>query len=480
VGLQDQFASSRVLVIGDVALDCYVYGDVIRISPEAPVPVLRIHSTRDAPGCAANVAANVAALGAQATLIGLTGTDAAAAQLAATMHGISQALTIADPNRPTTIKTRYIASGQQIVRADQETTQPPGSATEDRILEMFTAALEANDVVAISDYNKGMLTDRILRSIIDAARAAGKPVIVDPKRLTFASYRGATIVKPNRSELVAATGLPCQTDDEARIAAQAAIDATSAMILLTRSEQGMSLFQPGAAPVHCRTEARDVFDVSGAGDTVAAVMAVALAAGIDPLEAMRLSNAAAGLVVGKRGTATVTAAELSEALAKSQRGFESRVISRDAAIRQRDAWRRQGLSCGFTNGCFDLIHPGHISLLKRAKASCDRLIVALNSDNSVRRLKGPSRPLQDQNARAYVMAHIEQVDGVILFDEDTPLELINALKPDVLIKGADYREDQVVGADLVKSWGGRVVLANLLPEQSTTKLARRASELTFN
>jgi D-beta-D-heptose 7-phosphate kinase/D-beta-D-heptose 1-phosphate adenosyltransferase len=300
-------------------------------------------------------------------------------------------------------------------------------------------------------------------------------VLVDPKRAELAAYRGATLLKPNRAELSAATGHPCNTDVDARQAADMAIAATDAMVLLTRSEQGMSLYRRGAEPVHQPTYAREVFDVSGAGDTVAAVAGLAMALKLDVVEAMRLANTAAGIVVGKPGTATVSFPELARASSDIARGFDCGILSHDDVARQRDAWHRQGLRVGFTNGCFDLIHPGHISLLKEARRNCDRLIVALNSDRSVRRLKGASRPLQREEARAYVLAAMIDVDLVTLFDADTPRALIATLRPDVLIKGADYTEDEVVGADLVKSWGGRVVLARFVPGHSTTSLARRST-----
>jgi D-beta-D-heptose 7-phosphate kinase / D-beta-D-heptose 1-phosphate adenosyltransferase len=473
----DKFAAARILVIGDVALDRYVYGDVARISPEAPVPVLRVRSTRTSPGCAANVAANISSLGGNAAIVGVVGDDSEATQLRASMQHFAppvQLMLVTDNSRPTTVKTRFVASGQQVVRADYEETRPIAAAVEDHVFVNYSAALKWCECVIVSDYNKGLLTDNVLSEVIARAKVADKPVLVDPKRTQLADYRGATILKPNRSELRASTGMACETDEEARRAATQVIAATGAIVLLTRSEQGMSLFQAGAEPVHQRTEAREVFDVSGAGDTVAAVVGLAMATGLDMVEAMRLANAAAGVVVAKHDTATVTIPELSRALASSLHGFESRVMARDAALKQREAWRRQGLEVGFTNGCFDLIHPGHISLLKQAKGACDRLIVALNSDHSVRRLKGPTRPLQGEDARAYVMAAIEHVDLVTLFDEDTPLELIAALKPDLLVKGEDYTEGQVVGADIVRAWGGRVVLAKLVPEQSTTRLVRRS------
>jgi D-beta-D-heptose 7-phosphate kinase / D-beta-D-heptose 1-phosphate adenosyltransferase len=476
---QDNFAVTSILVLGDVALDRYLYGDVARISPEAPVPVVRVHSARVSPGCAANVAANIAALGGHATLVGVVGQDTDAAELIASVqdHGTPvKLMLVTDNSRPTTAKTRFVAAGQQVVRADYEDTRPVGPGVEDQLIRTYAAALITCQLVILSDYNKGALTDRVLHQVMASAAAAGKPVLVDPKRPRLADYRGATILKPNRGELRVATGRACDTDADAQQAADEVIAATGAMVLLTRSAQGMSLFRAGAEPQHQPTQAREVFDVSGAGDTVAAVIGLAMAAGFGMVEAMRLANAAAGIVVGKRGTATVTFPELSRALAASSHGFESRILPREAVLRQREAWRREGLTVGLTNGCFDLIHPGHISLLNEAKRSCDRLIIALNSDRSVRRLKGPARPLQGEEARAYVLAAIAPVDLVTLFDTDTPRDLIATLRPDVLIKGADYTEERVVGADLVTSWGGRVVLAPLVPEQSTTRLVYRSGE----
>lgn len=472
------FRATRVLVIGDLALDRFVYGDVERISPEAPVPVLRIRSSKALPGCAANVAANLASLGVQATLIGAVGTDPEASELRTILCGLPNVtfVPIVAGDRQTMVKSRYIAGGQQLVRADREDTGPIDAESEEQTLAAFAACLERCDAVIVSDYGKGLLTDRVLRGIIEQARAAGRAVLVDPKRTRLEDYSGADLIKPNRKELSAATGLPCDSDAEVDIAAERVMAGTGAMLLLTRSEQGMSLFRPGKPPVHVRAEAREVFDVSGAGDTVIAVTAAAIAAGIDVEDAINIANAAAGIVVGKLGTATVKADDLVRALNASGHGFANRVVDLDAALRRREEWRRQGLVCGFTNGCFDLIHPGHISLLAQAKNACDRLIVALNSDRSVRRLKGPDRPLQREHARGYVMASIEHVDLVLIFEEDTPLSLIEALRPDVLMKGADYRKDQVVGGDLVESWGGKVVLADVVPNQSTSLLVRRSSK----
>ena len=473
----ETFNACRVLVLGDLLLDLFVYGEIERISPEAPVPVLRARSSKYSPGGAANVAANIAALGAKPILIGVVGADQSAAELAAAIGGEEKGIAfrpVADASRRTIMKTRYIAGAQQVVRVDHEDTHAIEGAIEDDVLAAFDAALPFCDVVIISDYAKGLFTDRVLRGAIDRARRAGRPVLVDPKRTSLADYRGASVIKPNRKELKAATGLPCHADEEAEHAAVQVIAETGAMILLTRSEQGMSLFRSHQAPVHARAQAREISDVSGAGDTVIAVLAVAMAAGVDIEDAIRAANAAAGIVVGKLGTATVQVAELNRELETSDRGFQNRVLDWDAASRQREEWRKQGLTVGFANGCFDLIHPGHIALLAQARAACDRLIVALNSDSSIKRLKGQDRPLQSEQARAFVMASIAHVDAVTLFEEDTPLELIKTVKPDVLIKGSDYREDQVVGGDEVKSWGGRVVLADLVPNQSTTSIVKRS------
>jgi D-beta-D-heptose 7-phosphate kinase/D-beta-D-heptose 1-phosphate adenosyltransferase len=468
------------MVVGDVGLDRFEYGEVERISPEAPVPVVRVRSSKKSPGLAANVSANIAALGARAILIGAIGSDAEGAQLSGAIsagHDSSQVLflPVVDSSRKTTIKTRYIAGSQQVARADQEDTHPIENTIEDDVIRKVQTHLESCDVVVISDYAKGVLTDRVLSTVIDMANKANRPVLVDPKRSRLSAYRGATVIKPNAKELFAATGLPCRTDEEAQSAAAEAIEATGSTILLTRSENGMSLFRPGMKPVHARTKARQIFDVSGAGDTVLAIFSVAVGAGMPVEESLYLANIGAGIVVGKLGTATVGLMELIRGLDEQSRGFEGRIVDLEMALESREEWRRQGLLCGFTNGCFDLIHPGHISLLSEARRSCDRLIVAINTDQSVKRLKGPQRPLQNELARAYVLAAMEDVDLVVMFDDDTPRALIESLKPDVLVKGADYKETEVVGADLVKSWGGRLVLAKLVPEQSTSSLVRRST-----
>lgn len=468
----------RVMVIGDIAIDRYVYGEVTRISPEAPIPIVREQKLRTSLGCAGNVAANIAALECEAILIGVVGRDREANEVDTAIRragGRISPMCIVDDRRPTTTKTRVLGAGQQVVRIDRESSAPIQADVEGKLIEAYEATIARCDVVVISDYAKGMLTDRLLRHVIDRTKAAGKPVLVDPKRARLAAYAGATIIKPNRHELRAATGLACDSDQEIEAAASAAAASTDAMILVTRSEEGMSLYRVGQEPVHQRSVAQEVFDVSGAGDTVSAVLAVSLAVDLDVVEAMRRANVAAGVAVGKRGTAPVALSELDRALDASVGRSDSRIVDIEAALLQRERWRDEGLTCGFTNGCFDLLHPGHVSLVQQARANCDRLVVALNGDESVRRLKGPTRPLQSEAARAAVMASMRQVDLVVLFGEDTPARLIDLLKPDVLVKGADYPEREIVGGDMVKSWGGRVVRARLVPLQSTTRLVQRSA-----
>jgi D-beta-D-heptose 7-phosphate kinase/D-beta-D-heptose 1-phosphate adenosyltransferase len=476
--------AARIAVLGDIMLDQHVHGQVRRVSDEAPVPVLHVQSERHTLGGAANVAANAAALGAEVRLIGVIGDDAEGARLMRTIEqdhrAIRPCLTV-DKSRPTVVKTRFLGGQQQIVRVDRELVFPCTGAIEERLLEDLEDALEGAGALVLSDYGKGVLTDRVLAAAFAIARERGAPVIVDPKRKSLADYRGADIITPNRRELSEAVRLPVESDAEAAAAADAAIGQSGAAILLTRSEKGMSLFRRGAAPIHLPAEAREVFDVSGAGDTVVAVIAAALGAGLPVERAMRLANAAAGVVVAKVGTATASPGELAAALDGPERRATLADGLRHAptatlpeALARVAEWRAAGLSVGFANGCFDLLHPGHVSLLAQAASACDRLVVALNADASVRRLKGDSRPIQALEARARVIGALRGVDLVVAFEEDTPLALIEALRPDVLVKGADYREDQVVGADLVKARGGRVLLAELIAGESTTAIASRA------
>jgi D-beta-D-heptose 7-phosphate kinase/D-beta-D-heptose 1-phosphate adenosyltransferase len=467
---------ARVLVLGDVMLDRYVSGNATRLSPEAPIPVLRPSGRRVTLGGAANVALNVATLGGQASLVGVVGDDPEGAELERLLDlsGIDSRLVVAG-GRPTTAKTRFMAGTHQLLRLDEEVTAEVDPATADRVLEAFDEMLLKADIVVLSDYAKGVLSDRVLSGTLARAQARGRVVVADPKRPDFAAYRGATLLTPNEHEVRRATRIDTGDDAEAVRAGRQALDDTGCQaVVVTRSAKGLTLVRRDEPALHLPTRAREVADVSGAGDTLVAALAAALGAGAALPEAAMLANITAGISVGKPGTATVTREELLgvihlEELAATDR----KIVERAEAAQRTAAWRAQGLRVGFANGCFDLIHPGHVWLLRQARSCCDRLVVALNTDASVKRLKGPTRPLQNETARATVMASLAPADLVVLFDEDTPLGLIQALRPDVLVKGADYRLDQVVGADLVQSWGGKVLLVDLQAGHSTTGTIRR-------
>ncbi|SOB80568.1 D-alpha,beta-D-heptose 7-phosphate 1-kinase /D-beta-D-heptose 1-phosphate adenylyltransferase [Sphingomonas guangdongensis] len=473
----DNISDRRIIVLGDIMLDTFVYGQCARISPEAPIPVVRIEREDVMLGGAGNVARNIAALGGEVMLIGVAGADAAGASLRARVAaepGISADLV--DDGRPTTQKIRYVAGQQQMLRVDIEHTHAAESAA---LLHAFQRQLPAADAVVLSDYAKGVVTPDLLGQVIAAARAAGKPVIADPKSADVTRYDGVTLLTPNAGEADAATGIACDEDDAAARAAAQLLAAmpTSPAVLVTRGARGMTLARRSGEVAHLPALARAVFDVSGAGDTVVAMLAVALAAGEDVAVAAELANIAAGIAVAKPGTAVVTMQEVAEQMQHDHRlSADSKVVSLPQAERIVADWRRDGARIGFTNGCFDLIHPGHISQLAQARSTCDRLVVGLNTDASVQVLKGPSRPVQREQARATVLAALEVVDLIILFGEDTPLRLIEALRPDVLIKGKDYTVDRIAGADLVLGYGGEIFLADLLPGHSTTSLIARARE----
>jgi len=479
LGLLDSFHGARVLVIGDVMLDKFVYGSVHRISPEAPIPVLKVERTVDMPGGAANVARNVATLGAQVILMGVTGDDAAAADLRNQFKSIPSidARLISDASRPTTVKARHVADRQQILRADVESNTPLSEEVSAALMNELTAAIPDVDIVVLSDYAKGVLSEPIIQAAISAARSLSKPVLVDPKSRSLERYRGATVLTPNRLELQLATGSECDSDEQIVVAAESIVRTSIAdAVAVTRGKDGMSIVKSDGTATHLRAFAKEVYDVSGAGDTVVATMAIALAVGADLADAAKIANYAAGIVVSKLGTAAVTTGELMATLAEGARGFEaSKHFTLVDLLQLVDHWRDANLKVVFTNGCFDLLHPGHISLLTQAKQTADRLVVGLNSDLSVRRLKGTGRPVQSEAARATVLASLACVDAVVIFSEDTPLKLIEALQPDVLVKGADYTVDKVVGANVVRSRGGKVVLVDLVPNQSTTNTLKRVA-----
>ncbi|HET7717535.1 MAG TPA: D-glycero-beta-D-manno-heptose-7-phosphate kinase [Bauldia sp.] len=475
--LIDRLAQANVLVVGDVLLDRFVDGRVGRVSPEAPVAVLNHRGERTLLGGAGNVAANLVAYGARVTLVGVVGDDAAAADLRAlcgAQDGLDCAL-ITDPARPTTVKTRYLSGWHQLLRVDAEDPSPLFEPKARELLAAAREAMAAARAVILSDYAKGVLTEGTIPALIEAARYRRIPVIVDPKKADPALFAGATLLTPNAEEMARFAGMRIESDadvEEAcrRVLARVAVDA----ILVTRGDHGMTLCRRGSEPLHVPAETHRVFDVTGAGDTVAATLAAALAAGMPLPEAVRVANAAAGVVVTKPGTATVSPTELKRALGVA---YAANVMDAAGAREQVDAWRRQGLKVGFTNGCFDLLHRGHLHSLDQAARRVDRLVVGVNTDASTGRLKGAGRPVQDLETRAAVLAALKFVDLVVPFDEDTPAALIEAIVPDVLFKGADYAEDDVVGGDFVKANGGRVELLSLLPDQSTTATVERLSAL---
>jgi D-beta-D-heptose 7-phosphate kinase/D-beta-D-heptose 1-phosphate adenosyltransferase len=469
----ERLSHAPVLCVGDVMLDRYVYGTVERISPEAPIPVLLVDRETAMLGGAGNVVRNLVAVGAHPTFLSVVGNDPAGREvsgLIASIEGVEPYLNV-ERGRVTTIKARYVASSQQLLRADREMVTPIAASIADDLRRIAAGAMADTGALVLSDYGKGVLTDDLVRGLVELARAAKKKIIVDPKGRDFARYRGASVLTPNRLELAQAAGRALGSEAELVEAARAIVrECALEAILVTRGSEGMTLVRAEEEPLHLPAEAREVFDVSGAGDTVVAVLAGAVAAGLDIADGARLANAAAGIVVGKIGTATASAAEIYGVLhVQDLRTGESKVAEHGQALARVAAWRAEGKSIGFTNGVFDLLHPGHVSLLAQAKAACDRLVVGLNSDASVARLKGPSRPVQNEAARSAVLGSLESVDLVVVFGEDTPIRLIEEVRPDVLVKGADYSIDKVVGADVVAKYGGKVMLADLLDGHSTTK-----------
>lgn len=469
----------HVVCVGDLMLDRYVEGKVDRVSPEAPIPVLAVDRETAMLGGVGNVLRNLSALGVSTELVAAIGVDRAGRELAALVAhepGVTPRL-VSVPDRQTGIKTRYVAGGQQLLRADRESTAEVAGDHCQSLLDDAKAALAGAPgaaAVVLSDYGKGVLGPALLSAAIGLAREDGRAVVVDPKGGDFSRYRGATLLTPNRRELSLATGLATESDDEVVAACRKLIDDFDVTaVLATRSERGMSLVDRQAAH-HLSARAREVFDVSGAGDTVVAIVAAAIAAGAPLRDAAQLANVGAGVVVGKVGTAVAHPAEILTAMHESEfLDAEAKVATAPAMLDKAESWRRRGWRIGFTNGCFDLLHPGHVSLLNQARAACDRLVVGLNGDASVQRLKGADRPIQGESSRAAVLASLAPVDLVVVFHEDTPLELIRALRPDVLVKGADYTVGEVVGAEDVQSWGGQVLLADILSGHSTTETIRR-------
>ena len=469
------FERARVLIVGDVMLDRFIYGRIGRLSPEAPVPVLEHDQESQMLGGAGNVAANVRSLGGVPLLVGMLGSDREAEIVRGLCRDldISSRCLVDSAVRRTSVKTRFIAYRQQLLRFDVETVTDLAPDDREAILAAFNECADQADIVVLSDYGKGVLCRSVVSALILRAKARDLTILVDPKGSDYSIYRGATYITPNLKELHEATRQDVSGDEAIAAAARSLISSVQVeAIIATRSEQGISIIHAEDA-VHIPTRAREVFDVSGAGDTVVAALAIALAHKMPVNDAASIANAAAGVAVTKLGTAQVTREELLSALTDTPNSSAPGLVTLGDAIRLADTWRKQGLTIGFTNGCFDILHPGHISLLEQAKQHCDRLFVGLNDDASVTRLKGAGRPINSQQSRSIVLAALKPVDAVVLFAEDTPDALIRALVPDVLVKGADYTLDQIVGADFVLSRGGRVERAILVENQSTTAIAAR-------
>ena len=479
VPLIGALAKARVLCVGDVMLDHFHYGTVDRISPEAPIPVLKVEREDAMLGGAGNVVRNLRSLGAQARFITVVGKDGAGKEIARQIrdHGVADK-PIVDDGRRTSTKTRYLAGGQQVLRADRETDHPLSPKVEKKLIRAATSAMRGCKVVVLSDYGKGVLTGKVAAEIIKIARQAKKTVIVDPKGADFSRYRGAGLITPNLRELAEATGKAVETDRDVTAAAKHLIRKYKlGAVLVTRSADGMTVVPAKGRAVHLAAESQEIFDVSGAGDTVVAAIATALGAGIPLADAAALANVAAGIVVGKVGTAAADAADVVARLHHQDlSSAEAKVLSAQQVEDRVAAWRRAGHKIGFTNGCFDLLHPGHVSLLRQAKRACGRLVVGLNSDASVAGQKSDGRPVQSEAARATVVASLATVDAVVIFADKTPLTLIKALRPDVLVKGADYDLEGVVGADVVKRRGGKVLLAKLEPGFSTSATIARMTK----
>ena len=477
IPLIEALGTARVLTVGDAMLDRFVSGTVERISPEAPIPVLCVSGESAMLGGAGNVIRNLGALGVGGRYVGVVGEDGAGEDVESLLgeYPSVESTLVKDANRQTSIKTRFVAGTQQMMRADREDTRPIDGGVEKEVMAAVELGVADCDVVVLSDYGKGVLAPEIIRGIIARARAAGRPVFVDPKGEDYAVYKGASLLTPNRQELALATRMPTASDDEVVAAARVIIENCGIeAVLATRSAEGMTLVTENGDVHHLSTEAREVYDVSGAGDTVVATMAAAVGVGANMNRAAQLANVAAGVVVGKIGTAAAYAAEVIAALHHQDLSYaEAKIMALPPALDRIEVWRRNRLKVGFTNGCFDLLHPGHVTLLAKAKSACDRLIVGLNSDASVKRLKGEDRPLNSEMARATVLASLASVDMLVFFSEDTPKELIEAVRPDVLVKGADYAVAEVVGADFVQSNGGTVFLVDIEPGHSTTATIAR-------
>ena len=474
VPILTRYAGLHALVVGDVMLDEYFAGTVDRISPEAPVPVVRVKDTERRLGGAANVARQITALGVSVSLAGVLGCDAAGEDLLGlcASSAIDTRAVMRLNDRSTTRKLRVLGHSQQLLRLDWEDTRPCASATITDLLNKLHD-IRRPDVIVLSDYAKGVVTPALIDGVVQVGARFGTPVLVDPKHRDFGRYRGATTITPNLRELEVAAGVQLNADDTLAIAAAARpliAAANLAAMVVTLGDRGMLVVPASGPQISIPAVQRAVYDVTGAGDTAIAVLAVSLAAKASFVAAAQIANAAAGIAVGQVGTVAVDNEGIRAALTD---GAATKLLSRQELATRAASWRLAGKRIAFTNGCFDLLHSGHLSLLREARKLGDVLVLAINSDASIRRLKGEERPLVGQIERAALLAALDCVDAVTIFEEDTPLETIQSVAPHVLIKGADYKIEQVVGREFVEACGGRVALVQLVPDKSTTALLQR-------
>ena len=476
-GILDLFPMQHIFVLGDLMIDEYLWGKTERISPEAPVQIVEVDTQASSLGGAGNVVANLVSLGGKVSVAGIIGLDTGGQWIKKTLHqmGVNYQGIIEDNKRPTTKKTRVIAAHQQVVRIDWEKRDALTQSQEAKLLDYIKEHIDVWDAIIISDYNKGLLTKKLLSNVINEANLKSKWIIIDPKGSDYSRYRGAGLITPNKKEALL-TVLNGDDKDLKIIGLNMINELELKGLIITLGQDGMYVFSHQDKPKIIPTKARAVYDVSGAGDTVVATLALCLAEGIKLTDAAFYANLTAGIVVGKVGTAVVNPAEILEFLGESYFTFNKKIISGENFIRIIKTHRSKGQKIAFTNGCFDLLHTGHIKLLHEAKSFADILIVGLNSDSSVRRLKGLSRPCLNQDERAQILSSLDCVDYVIIFEEDTPLELIELIGPDILVKGADYNVDGVVGAEFVKKNGGSVRLIDLVKYRSTSGIIKEIIE----
>jgi len=467
----------RILVVGDLMLDRYVWGTVERISPEAPIPVLKVAHVDHRPGGAGSVAANLAKLGARVVCAGVLGDDedGSAVQALLAEQGIAQEAVVRFPGRPTTVKTRFLARVQQILRVDREHDAPIADEIVERLLASVRPALAEADAVLLSDYRKGLLSPSLLQTLISACRRAGKPVIVDPARgADPARYRGATAICPNFVEAAEAAGLPCDRANLDKIGRRLLRRLALQACVVTRDRDGISLYRTGKKALHIPARAREVFDVTGAGDMVLSVLGLVLAGGGTMEQAVEIANVAGGLEVSRLGVVPLAREEIVAELEHGDHAPATKLRSRDELANIVRKLKSQGRTIVFTNGCFDLLNANHISLLRHSKSLGDALIVATNSDASIRRLKGPQRPILTEAERVELLSAVHHVDYVTVFPEDTPRPLLQALQPDILVKGGDYKsKEEVVGWEIVESYGGRIERAPMSNFHSTSGIVEK-------